>query len=441
MSTTANKVLRIGAGAGFAGDRIEPAIALAEHAQLDFLVFECLAERTMALAQLRKQRGDSGYDPLLEVRMRAVLAACHRNGVRIITNMGAADPCAAMHKTIEIARELGLRGLRVACVEGDDVMHHLQQLVPFDEEPLPQEHIISANAYLGADALLEALNEDADVIITGRVADPSMFVAPILHAFEWNRRDWNLVGAATAVGHLLECAGQLTGGYFADPPYKVVPNLEDLGFPYAQIAATGSATLHKLSGTGGVLNLQTCREQLLYEVMDPARYITPDVTADFTKIALSESDQDTVCVEGGTGTSQPEKYKVSVGLANGYFGDAQISYAGQGARGRAELAQSILSKRMRAAGYPNTRYELIGLNSLHGDASRASEPYEVRLRAVDQFPTAAEAALIAHEAESLYVNGPAGGAGVTSAVRESVAIHAALIAREAVAVSTRVEVA
>ena len=435
--------LRIGAGAGFSSDRIEPALALVESGRLDVIVFECLAERTIALAQLRKSRGEAGYDPLLASRMRTILPAAHRNGVQVITNMGAADPQAAMFKTIQIARDLGLHGLRVACVVGDDVSADTLSLRPFDDDPLPEiSSMFSANAYLGADCILNALDQNADVIITGRVADPSLFLAPLIHAFGWPERDWNLLGAGIAIGHLLECAGQLTGGYFADPPYKVVPDLANLGFPLAEVSEDGSAVFTKLDGTGGLLNLQTCREQLLYEVMDPARYVTPDVVADFTGICLEQTGENTVRVSGAAGTQRPADFKVSVGTQNGVFGEGQISYAGAGALGRAQLAQNVLSQRLEKLGILGARFDFIGVNSLHGNvAAEACPPYEVRLRVVASFKDAQAASVLHHEVESLYVNGPAGGSGITTSIRESVAIYPALLTRSAVQTTIHMEVA
>ena len=422
------KTIRIGAGAGFAGDRIEPAKTLAESGKLDYLVFECLAERTIALAQLEKRdQPDGGFDPLLTERMLAVLPGCHRSKTRIITNMGAANPAAAARKTIEIGRSLGIHGLRVAYVEGDDVRHLLESFEPFEDNPLPGDvGILSANAYLGAAPVADALNQGADVVITGRVADPSLFLGAFLHAFNWDIEDSERLGQGIAVGHLLECAGQLTGGYFADPPYKEVPGLESLGFPFAEVGPDGSAVLTKLLGTGGMLNLQTCREQLLYEVLNPSAYITPDVTADFTSISLRQTGADRVSVSGGSGTARPAAYKVSVGVHDGWIGDASIAYAGPGALARATLARNILASRLSAIS--ELRLDIIGHNALHGTTTLVAEPYEVRVRAAGRFVDRAGARALVREVESLYVNGPAAGTGVIGNIRENIAIVPALIA-------------
>jgi hypothetical protein len=441
LERTQMKAIRIGAGAGFAGDRIDPAVELAERGNLDFLVFECLAERTIALSQMRKRIDpDGGYDPLLAERMLAVLPACRRNRTRVISNMGGANPRAAARRTIEIARDLGLRGLRIACVEGDDVLRLHQAFKQFDDQPLPDpEAFISANAYLGADAVAAALNRGADVVLTGRVADPSLFLGALVHSFEWNLDSWDRLGQGTAVGHLLECAGQLTGGYFADPGHKDVQDLDRLGFPLAEVNEDGCAVLTKLDGSGGVLNLATCKEQILYEVMDPASYLTPDVTADFTEVRFGEDAPNRMRVFGGKGRPRPRDYKVSIGVDDGVLGDAQISYAGPGAVERAELARSILEKRLARCQARDLRIDFIGMNALHGIPVDGPPPYEVRLRAAARFSNNAEANCLSREVESLYLNGPAGGAGVTFSMRENIAIAPALIDRACVSPTIVVE--
>lgn len=426
------KSVRIGAGAGFAGDRIEPAVQLVEFGRLDFIVFECLAERTIALSQLRKRADpDAGYDQLLVDRMNAVLPACRRNGTRVVANMGAANPRSAARKTIEVARTLGLARLRVAWIEGDDVLHLANELRPFADQTLPEpERYVSANAYLGADAVAKALELGADVVLTGRVADPSLFLGAFLHAFGWDRSSWDTLGQGTVVGHLLECAGQLSGGYFADPDYKDVPDLDRIGFPLAEVAEDGSAVLTKVEGSGGLINMQTCREQLLYEVFDPSSYVTPDVTADFTCVHFEQEGPNRMRVSGGKGRMRPRDYKVSIGIDDGFLAEGQISYAGPGALARAELARNVLEKRLGQGCTPHVHFDIIGLNALFGAPNDWPAPHELRLRAAGRFSNQANAKRLVREVESLYLNGPAGGCGVSSFVRENIAITPALIARE-----------
>src|SRR6202008_2963307 len=286
------RTIRIGSGAGYSGDRVEPAIELAEKGDIDYLVFECLGERTVALAQqARLKNPDAGYDPLLEERMRAVLPLCAAKGIKIVTNMGAANPEAAAKKTAEIARALGLPALKIAAVVGDDVLDACKQGdLPILEFPGSIKklgnRIVSANAYLGAEPIVQALSAGADIVITGRASDPALFLAPMIHAFGWGMDDWNPLGKGIVAGHLLECAGQITGGYFADPPYKDVAGLARLGFPIGEVGEDGSLVVTKVAGSGGAVTEETCKEQLLYEVHDPSRYLQPDVTADFSQMTI-----------------------------------------------------------------------------------------------------------------------------------------------------------
>ena len=301
------KPFRIGAGAGYSGDRIDPAQDLAERGELDALVFECLAERTIALAQLRRANDPKlGFDPLLRERMRAVLPACVRQGVTIITNMGAANPLAAGEAILQVGRDMKLARLRVAVVTGDDVLPwmlaHDAPLIDSGETVRSLDgRLISANAYLGADALLPALASGADVVVTGRVADPALFLAPLMHHFGWKADDWHRMGQGIVVGHLLECAAQVSGGYIADPGFVDVPRLHDVGFPLAEVQEDGSCVITKLAGTGGRVDRLTCTAQLLYELEDPARYLQPDVVADFSGVRLTDAGADRVAVEGATG--------------------------------------------------------------------------------------------------------------------------------------------
>jgi len=434
------KTVRIGAGAGFAGDRIDPAIELARDGRLHYLVFECLAERTIALAQLAKRQGHSlGFDPLLRMRMEAVLPFCRASHTRIITNMGAANAQAAVRETILLARALGLSGLRVAWVAGDDVLHLLADHTSSD----PRENLVSANAYLGIEPILECLREGADVVITGRVADPSLFLAPMVYEFGWAIDDWVRLGQGTAIGHLLECAGQLTGGYFADPGYKDVPGLGRLGFPIAEIEETGESILTKPDGSGGLITIRNCKEQILYEVQDPAQYLTPDVTADFTPIRFAEVSANRIRVSGARGLTRPAQIKVSTGFHAGYIAEGQISYAGPGALARARLARQILENRLHWIEFGDLRLDFVGVDSMHGVmlSQPACEPYEVRLRAAGRLFSQNDAHRLTQEVESLYVNGPAGGGGVMVSVRENIAMDAAFLPRESITPSLGIEVA
>jgi len=434
------RTIRIGSGAGYSGDRIEPAVELAEKGDIQYLVFECLGERTVALAQqARKKNPDGGYDPLLEERMRAVLPLCAARGIKIVTNMGAANPLAAARKTAEIAKSLGLSSLRVAAVIGDDVLDACKDgdlpIMEF-EGTIKQlgNRLLSANAYLGAGPMAEALEGGADIVITGRASDPALFLAPMIHAFGWAMDDWNLLGQGTVAGHLLECAGQITGGHFADPGFKDIPNLARLGFPIGEVGEDGSLVITKVEGSGGAVTAQTCKEQLLYEVHDPARYIQPDVVADFSQVKVEEIAKDRVRVSGGRGSKRTPTLKVSVGYVDSFIGEGQISYAGPGALARGKLALEIVRERLKLTGVAASelRFELIGVDSLHGPqlSAHADEPYEVRVRVAGRTEDLREAVRIGNEVETLYTNGPAAGGGAFKSARDVVAVASVLLPRE-----------
>lgn len=431
--------LRIGVGAGYSGDRVDPAVDLAEKADLDYLVFECLAERTIALAQLRKLRNpEAGFDPLLEERMRAVLPVAVKNNTRIITNMGQANPVAAARRTAEIAQELGLSGLRVVALLGDDVLEAVTSgggTVLETDEPVEayKDRIVSANAYLGGEEIVSALELEPDVIITGRVADPSLFLAPMIHEFDWSTEDYVLIGQGTVVSHLLECAGHLTGGYLADPVSKPVEGMANLGFPYAIVERSGRATITKLPEAGGEITRDICKEQLLYEITNPKSYLTPDVTADFTSVDLYLSDKDTVRISGGTGAPRPDMLKVAVGFRDGFLGEGQISYAGPNVSERAHLAGEIVAERLEKVHRLEPlemRTDYIGESSSFRNATApVHPPAEVRLRVAAKTRTREEAELVGREVQALYTNGPAAGGGARQHVEEIIGVVSTLIGR------------
>jgi hypothetical protein len=256
----------------------------------------------------------------------------------------------------------------------------------------------------------------------------------MLHAFDWAMDDWNLLGKGTVAGHLLECAGQITGGYFADPTYKDVADLARLGFPIGEVGEDGSLVVTKVAGSGGAVTAQTCKEQLLYEVHDPVRYLQPDVTADFSQVRVEEIGKDRVRISGGRGSERPSTLKVSVGYVDSFIGEGQISYAGPGALARGRLALEIVRERLRLTGVEASelRFDLIGVDSLHGPqvSAHANEPYEVRVRVAGRTENLHEATRIGNEVETLYTNGPAGGGGAFKSARDVVAVASVLLPRE-----------
>ncbi len=436
------RTIRIGSGAGYSGDRIEPAVAVMEQGNIDYIIFECLAERTIALAQQQKvQHPDQGYNELLVYRMNRILPLCAKKKTKVITNMGAANPVAAMYMVKQLAVSLGLTSMKLAAVQGDDIFPQIERYLAFpiletgQKLETLQPFLISANAYLGAQGIVQALQEGADVVITGRVADPSLVLGPLLFEFGWNWQDAELLGKGTLAGHLLECGAQVTGGYFADPGYKDVPDLATLGLPIAEVGANGEVIISKLADAGGMVTPATVKEQILYEIHDPCAYLTPDVIADFSQVTVKELAANIVQVSGASGKASSGLYKTSIGYRDGFLVEGEISYGGSGAHRRAQLADEIVRQRLAIFHVPvqDLRIDYIGVNSLYKDALSQSinfhwqEPSEVRLRVAACTTTRAEAEHIGNEVEALYTNGPTGGGGVRVQITEVLAIASILI--------------
>jgi hypothetical protein len=333
--------VRIGCGAGFAGDRVDAAVAvvdaLCSGGGQRFLIYETLAERTLALLQLERRRDPGrGYAEALDRFLASVLARCLDNGIRIVGNFGAANPRAAAARIRALAATLGYPAVRVGVVEGDDLTGILS---PADFarretggallEGAPP--VIAANAYLGGVPIAEALGLGADVVVTGRVADSALALGPLLSAFGWRLDDWDRLAAGTLIGHLLECGAQVTGGYFADPGVKDVPGLSEVGYPIAEVEEDGGFVITKPPGTGGRVDRLTVTEQALYEVHDPAAYLAPDVVLDLTDVSIEELGPDRVRVSGARGRPRPETLKATVCIDGGVLGEAEISYAGPNA--------------------------------------------------------------------------------------------------------------
>lgn len=429
------KTVRIGSGAGYGGDRIEPAIDLIQRGNLDYIIFECLAERTISLAQKAKRKNpEKGYNDLFEYRFDRILDAISEHPVKVITNMGAANPISAAKKCQAMAQQKGLKKLKIAYVLGDDISSSLDQYQNYQVletgKPLSsiQGEILSANGYIGIQGILEALAQQADIVITGRVADPSLALAPLVYEFGWDLQDYEKLGRGTWIGHLLECAGQVTGGYFADPGYKDVPDLWNLGFPIIEVDSEGNGIVTKLPGTGGLVSEDTVKEQTLYEIQDPAHYYTPDVIADFSQVEIHQVGPDRVAISHASGKAPNGYYKTSVGYHDCYIGEGQISYGGLNAMKRAELAKTILEKRFAFIGleYEEIRFDYIGYNSLYRDTIAnqltLQDPAEVRLRVACRVKDLKNAEMVGNEVEALYTNGPYGGGGAEKKIKDIISI-------------------
>jgi hypothetical protein len=436
--------LLIGCAAGFSGDRTDAAgpvvAALAAAGRPSVLIFETLAERTLALAQLaRRQDPDAGYEPLLDAMLRPVLGTCLQHGIRIVSNFGAANPQGAARRIHALARELGLPRPRIAVISGDDVSgpDHRAALLAQAGGALAGREIVSANAYLGAQAIADALRAGAQIVVAGRVADPSLVVGPALAHFGWAPDDWQRLARATMAGHLLECGAQVTGGYYADPGLKDVPGLARLGYPIAVLDAAGDCLITKPAGTGGLVDQHTVKEQLLYEVHDPAAYLTPDVVADLSHAQVEDLGDDRVRLTGVQGHARPPSLKVNVCFESGWLAEAEISYAGARAEARARLAADVLRERLAPVG--RLRADLIGVASPFGHADGrwlAAQPAgnarDVRLRVALRHADRAAAEQLARETVALYTCGPAGGGGVRTQLRPTLGTVSCLLPREQV---------
>lgn len=437
------ETLRIGCGAGFSGDRTDAAApvvrTLAAAGGKCYLMFETLAERTLALAQLARRRDPAGgYEPLLDRIVSPILGECLAHGIHIVSNFGAANPPAAAKRILEIARAQGLRAPRVAVVHGDDLSGPAHRDVLRRElgARLDTIDIASANAYLGAEPIADALRGGAEIVVTGRVADPSLAVGPVMAHYEVAPDDWERLGRATMAGHLLECGAQVTGGYFADPGFKDVPGMDRIGFPIAEIARDGSCTIGKARDTGGFVTEATVKEQLLYEVHDPAAYLTPDVTADISQAEVRRVGEDRVALSGVRGHPRPERLKVTVCHTGGWLAEAEISYAGPGAESRARLAADVLRKRLPGLAL---RVDLVGAVSLFADDGGRmlstvppGDARDVRLRIAAAHDDRETVEDVGRELTALYTCGPAGGGGVRTAVRARLESLSCYVPREAV---------
>ncbi len=411
-----SKTLRIGAGSAWWGDRVEPARLNAEQGDLDYLCFETMAEATISAAQVRARRdpGFPGYDTYLDDRMKAVLPGCLKRGAKIISNQGWINPTGAAQRIVHWLTEFGARGIKVAAVSGSiitDRVLDLTDTILENGKPTSSlaQNLVSAEVYLGAEPIVAALKQGANIVVTGRVADPSIFMAPMMYEFGWDALDHSRLGRGNGIGHLMECGAQVTGGYFSDPGFKDVPEPWNLAFPIAEVEADGSAVITKVKGSGGAVNLMTVKEQLLYEVHDPANYITPDVVVDFTTTHLEEIGFDRVRVTNISGKPRTPTLKVSIGCMEGFIGEDMFFYAGPGALRRAQLAKKILQERFKIVGLQaeEVRIDFLGLNAIHGAMSPAqqTEPYEIAVRVAARTKTREEAIKVGREVDGMAVSG------------------------------------
>ena len=447
--------VRLGSASAWSRDRFEPASDLADRGEVQYLCFDSMSEITMSAAQVSFMESPDTppYDPYLLPRLSPLLRICKDKGIRLITNQGWLDPVAAAKQVLALAKEQGIDGLKVAAVGGamlgdriaDMDLHFLEDGQPIAHS---RERLVSAEAYLGAEGIVKALQAGADVVITTRIADACLYLGPLAHEFGWSLDDASAMGRGMVIGHLMECGAQVSGGYFADPGYKEVPGLEDIGNPIIEVSATRQV-MSKLPGSGGLMSEGTCKEQLLYEVQDPANYYSPDCVADLTQVRFEQRGRDQVelLIGEAAGRERTGTLKALVGLREGFMTEEMVIFAGPSALERAQQTQRLLEHRFEKVQLraDELRFDYLGINGVHRESSpaQASAPYEVILRVALKTRERAEAEKLRREIDPLAVNGVSGtGKWATSAtgsrVRPVVGLNSCLVPRESVKVTVEV---
>lgn len=454
---TARKTVRIAAGQGFWGDWLEAPIRQVQGGEIDYLVLDYLAEVTMSILQKQRDRDPAmGYARDFVQQMERILPDIASKGIRVISNAGGVNPRACAEAVRAVADRLGLgEQVRIALVTGDDLLDRLDTLVADGEalanmdtgEPLStiRGQVRAANAYVGMAPVVEALAQGANVVITGRVTDTGLTLGPLVHEFGWSFDDWDRIAAGTIAGHILECGAQSSGGNLLRD-WRKVKNLEDVGFPIVEAEADGTFTVTKHPGTGGVVNVASVTEQLVYEMGDPTNYITPDGIADFTSIRLAQEGKHRVRVSGITGTARTPFLKVSIAWFYGYKAVGTLVYSWPEAHDKAKAADRILRKRLQALGleYEQILTEFVGVDATHGRLAGApsEDLAEVMLRVGVRAREKAPVERFTREIAPLVLTGPpsvTGFAGGRPSVEEIVAYWPALVRREAVEPFVRVE--
>lgn len=445
--------IRLGAGSGFWGDAMDPAIDLLEGGDLDYMCFDFLAELTMALLQRQKARDPAkGYVPDAVDYMSKMMATARARGTRLVSNGGGVNPRAAGERVVEEARQQGLDGTRVAVVDGDDLTDRLDELlkagVAFEnmetgdtDFAAVRDKIVVANAYIDASGIIEALEGEADIIVTGRVSDNGVYVGPIMHKFGWDHGPTNInnVAAAITAGHVAECAAAITGGMSSR--FDEMSGIGKAGFPYFDFFADGTSEFSKLPGTGGRVDEFTIKEHLVYEVHDPNNYTMPDGIADFTSLSLDDLGDDRVRISNVQGKPQPDNYKAVIGYQDGWIGECMSFFPWPHAYDRAVKAKQTMSERFERLGLEadQIHYDFIGLNMLHGpgapmpDPEVANQMNEVGLRCAVKTRTRIEAEKVRRAGAHLWIMGPAGTSfGTPIRTRPALSLWPTLIPREMV---------
>lgn len=442
------KSVKLGTGLAFWGDSIRPAIEMVERADIQYLCCDHLAELTMSILSKQKSKNpDLGYTTDIIPFLRGVLAKCRERGIRIISNSGGANPEACGRQVVELCRELGLHGTKVAVVTGDDIMDRIDELLEqgialenIDTgRPLAdvRDRVTQANVYIGCEGIVEALEQGADIVICGRVTDAALYLGPMRHELGWAADDWELLGAGTGIAHCVECGGQATGGLYSGG-WQDMPRLPSLGYPVTTVFENGEAILSKPPQTGGSVTVGTVSEQLVYEVLDPANYLTADSTADVSHIKLDQIGADQVRISNIKGKPAPATLKVNMGYRAGFVGEAQFTYTWPDAVKKAKAGLEFLAERLQQVGFQadEERVEYIGVNSMWGPESipdpEDPELPEVVVRYAARCASKEDARKVFTESVPLYNNGPAGASGIGTRppIKELFGIWPCMIPRE-----------
>ena len=443
------KTVRLGAGMAFWGDSVKPAAEMIRKGEIDYLCCDHLAELTMSiLAKQRKRNPEFGYTRDILALLEGVLPIALDKGVKIVTNAGGANPRACAEAIAGLVKELGLSGVRIGIVTGDDIEARIDDLMTDGVEfvnmdngrPLSEvrDRLTHAAVYTGSEGVVQALAGGADVVVCGRVTDIALYLGPLMYEFGWASDDWDRLGMATAVAHAIECGGQATGGLYAGG-WQDIPSLETLGYPIAEVSEDGTAIITKTPDTGGRVDVGTLSEQMIYEILDPSNYLTADVTADFSQIRLEQVGPDQVRLSGATGKPRPQTLKVNMGYRAGYVGEITFTYTWPDVYEKAQRGLAFLKNRLERAEFEYTDeiVEYIGHNSAWGNViEEPTDPdrNELVVRYAARCDDAENARKVFTESVPLYNNGPAGVAGVGTRppLKELYGLWSALIPRESV---------
>jgi hypothetical protein len=442
------KTIRIGAAQGFYGDTIEPAVATAKYGNVDYICFDCLSELTMAILVKDKKKNEQlGYTRDLSISMKALLPFVKEKGIKLLTNAGGINTLAAKDEVIKVAKEMGMEGLKVAVVTGDNVLDRieemrqkgisLQDLETGRNIEEIKDQLLFANAYLGAQPLVEALKAGADVVISGRTTDTAQFLAPLIYEFHWAEDDWDRLASGVFMGHLLECSAQSTGGNFSGRWWEV-QGMDQIGYPIAEVEQSGDFIITKVEERGGFVTVDTVKEQMLYEIHDPSHYVTPDVVVDLTGVVLKNDGKNRVKVTGVRGKPRPDTLKVVMGYENGYMGQVIVGFSWPDALKKARKANEIIRKQLEKQRlvFDEIRTDYLGFNSLHGPT--VSEPKEelneVYLRMAVRGKSKQEIAQFGRLFPPLALNGPPSMGAYIGNIppRELIGMWSSLVPREEV---------